>query len=300
MQRTVVLTSIVLLGFLAVALAHSREDQPVLERETTRQKFELPENATPHLIVDNYYGQIEIRRHPAPDHPSAIDLELTRTVRGRSRSKLEQARQEVRLEVNVEGSTVDLYVDAPYRQKRWRNRNWEWRDPGYRVIYDFVLVVPERIDLEVKTVSDGDVLISGTSGDFTVANVNGAVELSGIDGSGSAKTVNGGVRVAFRDNPHHNSEFATVNGDVDVVFLPGLEADLRLMSSFGELWSEFEVEPLPGLPPTETIEDGRRVIRTDRGARVRVGAGGASHSFETLTGDVRIRRADRGAGLGES
>ena len=287
---------IALVLFLAAGLSPGREDEPILERETTRQSFELPAGTAPRLIVDNYFGHIEIRHHDA----LRIDLELTRTVRGGSPEKLEQARREVRLEVTAEGGTLDLYVDAPYRERRWRDRHWHWRDPGYRVIYDFVLWVPSRIDLEVKTVSDGDVRISGTHGDFKVANVNGAVEMREIGGSGSARTVNGGVKVTFRNNPRGDSDFATVNGDVEVHFRSGLEADFRLQSAFGELWSEFEVEPLPGLPATESIENGRRVIRTDGAARVRVGAGGASHSFETLTGDVRIRRADRGAGFGKS
>ena len=253
------LVPVLLALFLAAGHSPARDDEPVLERETTRHSFELPPGAAPRLVVDNFFGRVEVRRHLA----SRIDLELTRTVRGRSPEKLEQARREVRLDVTAEAAAVELYVDTPYRERRWRNRDWKWRDPGYRVIYDFVLTVPERIDLEVKTVSDGDVSVSGTRGDFDITNVNGSVEMRGVGGSGSAETVNGGIWVGCEDQLAHGRS------------------------------------PLPVLPATESVEGGRRVIRTDGAARVRVGGGGAQHSFETLTGDVRIRRADRVADLRE-
>jgi hypothetical protein len=97
------------------------------------------------------------------------------------------------------------------------------------------------------------------------------------------------VRVAFDRNPVGDSHFETINGDVEIFFRSDLAADLELRSSFGELWSEFKVEPLASRPPIETVKGGRRVIKTDGGARVRVGPGGPSHSFETLNGDVLIR-----------
>jgi hypothetical protein len=288
MIRTNKLPLLVLLAAstAGVVATAGRADERVLERESSRQSFELTAGTPARLAIDNYFGRVEIRTHDA----ARIDLELTRTVRGRSREKLEQAQREVHLDVTAEPDGLDLYVDAPYRRNRWRQRHWGWQDRGYRVIYDFVLTVPPRIDLEIKNVSDGHVRINGTRGRFDVANVNGRVEMRDVGGSGSAETVNGGVLVEFRHNPTEASSFATVNGDVEVHFIGDLQADLWMHSSFGELWSEFDSRPLAAMPATESVEDGRRVIRTDPGARVRVGDGGPSHSFKTLTGDVLIRR----------
>lgn len=290
------LLALCLLGLagLAGARGSDKGDHPVLERTRSERSFELEPGAATRLVVDNVFGRIRVRAHDA----HRIDLRLEKTVRGRSPDLLERARREVSLAVTERPGLVDLYVDTPFRDpltREWSGSSRGWRDSGYRVIYDFELAVPRRIELDVKTVDGGDLRVAGVGGPFEVRNVNGGIEMLEVSGPGSAETVNGPVRVTFDSNPEGDSRFVTVNGDVEIRFRPGLSADLDLRSTFGELWSEFEVRPLAGRPPVESIENGRRVIRTDAGALVRVGAGGPTHTFETLNGDVLIRLADDGA-----
>ena len=265
----------------------------VLEQTSSSRSFELPEGQHTRLVIDNLYGRIVIRSHDA----RRIDLELDRTVLGRSAELLDRANREVHLEVTAETGLVDLYVDGPFRHPIRREWSSGWRDRGYRVVYDFEVTVPAGVDLDVRTVDGGTVEVSGVRGTFEVANVNGGVEMWDIAGSGSVETVNGPVRVEFDANPADDSSFVTVNGDVEVSFAGGLSADLELRSTFGELWSEFEARPLASRPPVESFEGGRRIIRTDGGARLRIGRGGPNHSFETLNGDVLIRRAEGSAVL---
>lgn len=279
---------------LALALAIPAglaADESVLDRASSRRSFEIgPDASRARLVVDNVFGRVVVRSHAA----RRIDLELDRTVLGRSAAQLERANREVALEVTADGGLVDLYVAGPFRHPDRREWSRSWRDPGYRVVYDFELTVPRDIDVEIKTVDGGTVKIAGIRGSFDVANVNGGVEMSAIAGSGSVKTVNGPVRVEFDANPVGDSSFVTVNGDVEIFFPADLNADLEMHSSFGELWSEFEARPLASRPAVETVHDGHRIIRADRGTRVRIGAGGPTHSLETLNGDVLIRRAAGG------
>lgn len=273
------------IGLTTLIALPAAGDERVLARESSSRTFELEPNRRVRLVVDNLFGRIHVRSHDRP----RIELELDKTVRGRSAELLDRARREVSLDVTVEPDLVDLYVNGPFRHPARREWSRNWHDPGYRVIYDFDLTVPAGVDLEIKTIDGGDIEVSGLRGDFEVTNVNGGIDMTRISGSGSASTVNGPVRVEFDSNPSADSRFKTVNGNVDVSFRPGLSADLELFSTFGELWSEFEVQPLANRPPVETVEGGRRVIRTDGSARVRVGSGGPSHSFETLNGDVLVR-----------
>ena len=77
-------------------------------------------------------------------------------------------------------------------------------------------------------------------------------------------------------------------------FFPAdLSADLALLTTWGELWSEFEVASLSVQPTTERTDNGITVIKTG-GPLVRVADGGPRLSFETLNGDVLIKRHDRG------
>ncbi len=284
MHLAVVLTSAVYLAS-GLASAAGAEDDRVLEREHSSRSFEIEPGAQIVLVVDNLFGGIQVRTHELP----RIDLELDKTVRGHTEGHLARALSEVSLQITEQPDLIDLYVHGPFRHPTRREWTHNWRDPGYRVVYDFDLTVPPGVDLRIKTVDGGDMRVSGLRGDFEVINVNGGIEMTGIAGSGTARTVNGPVLVEFDRNPAGDSRFETVNGDVEVLFRPGLAADLELLSTFGELWSEFNVKPLASRPPIETVESGRRVIKTDGGARVRAGSGGPSHSFETLNGDVLIR-----------
>jgi hypothetical protein len=240
------------------------------------------------LIVDNVWGSIVVEGYEG----KTVEMTAVETVRARTAERIDQARDEVKILVLKREGEIELYVDGPFRCQGERERGncWShWHD-RYEVIYDFHIRVPHGADLEVRTVNHGDIEVSGVHGDFLVHNVNGSIDLRGLAGSGEAMTVNGPVVVTFVSNPKHNSHFETVNGKVDVSFQPDLSADLEMVARWGELWSEYKVEPLPSSPPTKRTEGGRTIIETQRGSRVRVDSGGPTHSFETLNGNIYVRK----------
>ena len=128
--------------------------------------------------------------------------------------------------------------------------------------------------LRLCTVNGGEVQVAGTSGDFDIDNVNGAITLTGISGSGRAATVNGAVSVVFAENPKSASEFKSVNGDLDVIFQRNLAADLLMKTFNGGLFTDFDVTPLA--TPVAAVErrDGMSVYRGSRFTGFRIGGGG--------------------------
>jgi DUF4097 and DUF4098 domain-containing protein YvlB len=153
---------------------------------------------------------------------------------------------------------------------------------------DFTLKVPRDIDLKVKTVNGGRVVVRGTNGSFLVRNVNGDIEMDNVSGSGTARTVNGPVKVSFRQNPHENSEFKTINGNVDLHFAHDLSADFRFKTFNGGIYSDFPVTALPVHAIQEERRGGKMVYRADRFTSARVNAGGPEIQIENLNGDIRI------------
>ncbi len=287
------LLAIAALGALAALPALA--DPPVRARDSEARTFEIENPEETLLVIDNVFGRVRVSAHDR----DRIEVRIDKTIRARSEAALLRARRDVSLEIAEEAGLIDFYVDGPFRSRDRRGWSDVRPDRGYRVIYDFEVVVPRGIQIQAKTVDGGDLEVSGV-GDFEIANVNGGVRMTRIDGSGSVKTVNGPVHVEFTHSPARDSHFETINGDVEVFFPPGLSADLRLDSKFGELWSEFEVAPLAAKPPVTTVEGGRRIIRTDRGARVRIGSGGPQLTFETLNGDVLVRARTVDADLEET
>jgi DUF4097 and DUF4098 domain-containing protein YvlB len=160
------------------------------------------------------------------------------------------------------------------------------------VRYDFTIRVPRDAALRLCTINGDDVIVSGTEGDFDVTNVNGLIDMRGVGGSGRAHTVNGPVSVTFTANPKQPSSFKTVNGNVDVQFPDGLSADFAMKTMNGGLFTDFDVQPLvnQGVPAGER-RNGKFVYRVNEFTRVRVASGGPEFRFETLNGNVRVRRS---------
>jgi hypothetical protein len=261
------------------------ERYPQVETETRSESFRVP--AGGRLVVDGFAGDVDVR---------AIEGEVVRvtvrsTWRARDAGGLERARREMPILLGERDGVVTAYVDAPFRAPDGSWRGVRSQELGYRVVHDVEVEVPRALAVELATVVDGDVELTGTDGPFAVSNVNGRVTLREVTGAGSARTVNGPLHASFRRNPAADCELATVNGDLTVELQPGLGADLRYRTLNGEAWSDFAFTLLPRAPlPAGERQDGRFRAHSRWNDGIRIGAGGPRLSLETLNGDILIRR----------
>lgn len=260
----------------------------ISESRTIEETLGFDGSGGKRLIVDNVFGSVSIQSQKGNSIVMAVqETRYARTVEGIARSK-----QEVDLKIYRRDGEIELFVDGPFRHSDDRHCWSHFRDhrPTYRVQYDFEILVPDSTDLDVRTINDGDIKITDVRGNFHISNVNGSVRLEGLDGSGEVETVNGEIWASFTGNPTADTRFVTVNGEVEARFQSDLSADLELKARWGEVWSEYSVEPLPSSPPTQRTDNGRTVIEFDSSSRVRVGDGGPTLYFETLNGDIFVRR----------
>lgn len=227
---------------------------------------------------------------------SAVQMTIHKVIRGETPGDVADAQRDVRLDFKDGAARVEATVydrRGHYCGEEWEGRDGDrnWDRVHYDVKYDFTIRVPRNATLRLCTINGGDVIVNGTQGDFDVTNVNGLIEMNKVAGSGRAHTVNGPVTVSFTANPKEESSFKTINGNVDVQFLDGLSADFSMKTFNGGLFTDFDVQPLPGvLLPAGERRDGRFVYRANQFTRVRVGSGGPQITFETLNGNVRARR----------
>lgn len=236
------------------------------------------------VIVKNIVGPIRITGHDA----DRVEMRATETVRGDLQADIERAREALQLRTESEPGRVAFRVRAGDDDDcNCRGRPWD----GFSVEYDIEVRVPRSATLDVATVNDGDVTVEGVNGEFELANVNGAVRLIGAGGSGTVHTVNGDVDASFAEAPAEPTAFRTVNGDVDVTFPADLSAELTFNTMQGDVFTDFDVESL-GNPPDVRRDRGRFVVQTNRASAFRIGAGGAQHSFNTLNGDIYVRKAN--------
>src|SRR5262245_17638440 len=166
------------------------------EQETIRKSFALTPAGERSLEVDNVFGSIEV----VGTSTEQIQLVANKAIHARSQAEVERAKKEVTLEITQEGNRVRLYVNGPFRCHNRGSDCCNGEGRNYEVDYDFKLQVPQRINLDLKTVNGGSVRVQHVRGNYAVDNVNGPIDMEEIAGSGQARTVNGHVKVTFVDN----------------------------------------------------------------------------------------------------
>ncbi|MDH4217571.1 MAG: DUF4097 family beta strand repeat-containing protein [Candidatus Aminicenantes bacterium] len=238
------------------------------------------------LQVDNIFGSIAVTGYDGRE----VQLVVHKTIKARTEQRIQKAEEEVKLDITEEENIIDIFVDGPLRCQHKSDRK-NRRDPGYRVHYDFEIKVPRKINIFLKTVTDGDIRVTNIEGEFEVKNVNGKITMNEVSGSGIAHTVNGEIKVLFSKNPDSDCSFKTINGDIEVAFVKNLSADFQLKTFNGDAYSDFPVSYLPvRSSATETRKNGKYVYKSDRSVGIRVGSGGLEIKMDTLNGDILINK----------
>lgn len=285
MKKALSILCISCLFFTALNLLGSNYKVEEKEKIQKTLKFEDPSKPK-EILVDNIFGSIAVEGYMG----QAVQLLVHKTIKGRTKEKIQRAKEEVELEITEDGNRIDLYVDGPFRCNH-KGRHWKrWCNPGYEVHYDFELKVPHQTSLCLKTVTEGNIEVKNVEGEFTVKNVNGKIKMTEVAGAGEAHTVNGGVKVFFTKNPKTDCSFRTINGDIEVSFREGLSADFRMKTFNGDAYSDFPVEYLPARPAVSKRHKGKFIYKSDRFIGVRVEKGGPEIKMDTLNGDLFIAK----------
>ncbi|HEV8129815.1 MAG TPA: hypothetical protein VGQ81_01070, partial [Acidobacteriota bacterium] len=198
----------ILLALVNSALCAS--DFTVEEKQTIQKVFDL--SAPRRIEVDNLHGSIHVEGYDGHE----VQLVAHQTIAAESKEKLQEARQEVRLDISQKDNRLFLYVDGPFRchcsngSMNFRG----WRHYGYKVSFDFELKVPRDTGVSLRTVDDGQIKVENISGDYDVENINGGIEMVEVAGSGRVYALNGRVKVVFSRNPRSASSFGSLNGRV--------------------------------------------------------------------------------------
>ena len=264
------------------------------EKETITKDISFRNGGSnPVLQVDNINGDVVVEAYDG----NTIQLQVEKTVKGKTADDLARAKQEVKLGIEQAGDSVLVFIDGPmlYRRgptgwRRYSENNTHW-DRDYSYAFHFKIRVPARTHLFVSTINEGDLRVDKTQGVVHASNVNGPLYLTGIVGPTKAHTVNGEIEVTYRQNPPQACSYKTINGNIAVSYPASLSADLRFKTQNGEAYTDFEaVEEL-----SATVEQTKHASKGNSyhyrsGAGLRIGKGGPEHSFQTLNGDITVKK----------
>jgi len=206
-------------------------------------------------------------------------------VHGRQIETCEQLADQVRVEVQVVGETIEVVTTKP---KKF----------GYGYSIGYSVRLPKRLGVNAETVN-GEVMVLGVEGAITVESVNGnvrAVETKGaIDASttnGSiylrqvaavsieASTVNGRVDCSCRGTAPDRMDISTVNGSVDIALPSKVDARVTAETVNGGVQVDLGV--------------GKAASKSRGSVELTIGAGNSNYEFSSVNGaiSVAVARAD--------
>jgi len=272
-------TRIVCLGFFA--LMSSANAAPVSETRTWTESFPVTSEA-PQLTIKNIWGNVNVR----PGSPGTISVVIDEKRSAPSQALFERSLETFRLDIETDVDGVAIYVGD-------HDGTWERRDPcrGCRVDYQFEVTVPPGTQLDVSTVNDGRIDVSGISGMVSASNVNGPISVSEIGNCNDLDSVNGAVDVSFSTAPGQDCSIGTINGDIAISMPDGSGLDVALDLFNGRMTTEFEVDSY-ALPAQveQSNDNGRLRYKIQQSAGLRIENGGPTFSISSLNGDIRFQK----------
>jgi DUF4097 and DUF4098 domain-containing protein YvlB len=241
------------------------------------------------LSIYNVDGPIRVEGYSG----NKIVIEIDKRLTAEDSNNLETGKKEFRLEFAQTADTITAYIAEP-QDSRPHNK-WHQRDGRYiqyRYHLNFVVKVPFGINLNISTVNNGDITVKDVAGTLHVNNVNGAIFVANAKGITQAHTVNGKIDVSYLSSPPGYSSYYTVNGEISVTYPISLSGDFQFKSLNGEFFTDFQnAEVLPAkVVKTQEQEGGATTYKLNKLTSMRIGAGESSFRFETVNGNIYIKK----------
>lgn len=260
-------------------------------KEHISKEFSL-KTAAPNstLAIYNVFGNIRVEGYPG----DKVMIEIDKAISGKNAEQIELGKKEFKLEFEEKSDSIIVYTAEPYDSRP--NRNWtrknENRNVEYKIQLDFVVKIPKGMNIRVITINDGNVSVKDVEGTLDVGNVNGNITIENAKGTSKVHTVNGNVDVTYLSSPPEKSTYNTINGTMNITYPADLSADIQLKSMNGEFFTDFsDAQILPGSVVKNTDKkDGGTTYKLEKDTSLRIGKGGKVFRFETLNGNIYIKK----------
>ena len=156
---------------------------------------------------------------------------------------------------------------------------------------DLSIEVPVNTSVKLKTVM-GDIEVDGISGDLEVESTNGRMTLTNVSGAALVHGVNGTIVANFTRIPADKPmSFSSLNGDIDLTLPADVHARLKMKTTNGDAYSDFDIALQP-----QTIVDEKDGDRNHRHMTVEhavtgvINGGGPEIQLVTFNGNIKIRK----------
>jgi hypothetical protein len=110
---------------------------------------------------------------------------------------------------------------------------------------DFDIKIPRKFSLKISSFDNGKIEIIHVSGSMEADNPFGDIILDNVAGSAVLNSVNGKIRAGFSYvDPSSPMMFTSLEGNIELYFPEKVNANIKLRSENGDLFTEFNIKPI--------------------------------------------------------
>src|SRR6266496_2787308 len=253
------LLGIFLALLLNVALAHARDNDDTVVTEEFHQTYPLTAN-----------GRVELENINGAVHISVWDrneVKVDAVKRAQNEDQLKDA------EIIVENRADSISIETKYREREKGYRYFDGRNNPASV--EYTLTIPRNARLDEIKLINGELDITGVSGEVRASCINGRLEAQNLAGHARLSTINGHLDAKFDKLDGKSVELNSVNGSVDLTIPSDSNAEVEASTVSGSINNDFGLH----------VNNHRFVGHDLRGE---LGSGGTRITVSNVNGRVEV------------
>jgi DUF4097 and DUF4098 domain-containing protein YvlB len=220
-------------------------------------------------------GRVELDNINGPVHITSWDQNQVK-VDAVKYADTKERLDEAKIEIDARSNAISIRTRYPDH-----NQNWNWGSHNNPASVEYTLTVPRTARLDEIKLINGELDITGVSGEVRASCINGRLEAQNLAGHARLSTINGHLDAKFDKVDGKSVELNSVNGSVDLTIPSDSNAEVEASTVSGSINNDFGLH----------VNNHRFVGHDLRGE---LGSGGTRITVSNVNGRVDVRHAQDG------
>ena len=220
-------------------------------------------------------GRVELDNINGPVHITSWDrneVKVDAIKYADTKERLDEAK------IEIDSGKEFLSIRTKYPD---HNNNWNWGSHNNPASVEYTLTVPRTASLDEIKLINGELDVTGISGEVRASCINGRLEAHDLSGRAKLETINGRLDARFAQLSGQDIELNSVNGSLELTIPSDSNAEVEASTVFGGINNDFGLH----------VNNHRFVGHDLRGE---LGKGGAHIRLSDVNGRVEIHHAQDG------
>lgn len=163
----------------------------------------------------------------------------------------------------------------------------------FHTINNLMIRVPRGTSLELTSMT-GDIRIEDVNGEIQIQAMNGSVRLEGVSGPALVENLHGDIVASFlaANAGGMPTSLSALSGDIDLTLPSSARASLRMRSTSGDVYTDFDFDASTSSETVDESTDGRRRVRVGGAVTGAINGGGPEIQLATFHGNIYVRRGN--------